>query len=278
MQRVGLIIQAGIMRRSIPLARLKNWMKKKLTSRRGKFLATAMARVEVISLEILTFLDRTFFPGILRVILWMLGGSWGSIVVPLGKNINSSVQIAPTDEIYEIARRAHVIAVQRCYCRWRNQDYRYPMETCLVLGAANDLRELAHIKNIVSGTNSHTISNEKLHDILEDADRRGLIHQLIFFPSPQFFYVICNCAAESCTTLRNLIRWGTPDVVKSNFIQHTDSTRCTSCGICLTRCPFGARIIKNGKLFVNSNRCFGCGLCVHTCPHSAITLKKRDKK
>ena len=93
MQRVGLIIQAGIMRRSIPLARLKNWMKKKLTSRRGKFLATAMARVEVISLEILTFLDRTFFPGILRVILWMLGGSWGSIVVPLGKNINSSVHV-----------------------------------------------------------------------------------------------------------------------------------------------------------------------------------------
>jgi ferredoxin len=51
-----------------------------------------------------------------------------------------------------------------------------------------------------------------------------------------------------------------------------DESKCTSCGVCVDRCHFGARDIKDGKLEYNKDLCFGCGLCVSTCPTKAISL------
>ena len=59
--------------------------------------------------------------------------------------------------------------------------------------------------------------------------------------------------------------------MKSLFSRARDP-KCTSCGVCVDRCHFGAREIKNGKLEYNKDLCFGCGLCVNTCPTSAISL------
>ncbi len=235
-----------------------------------------MEKVEVTSLETLTFINRTILPGILRLVLWLFGGSWGSVVVPLGKNLDPTTKISPTDEIFELARRTKVKAVARCYCRWRNQDYKYPQDTCLILGTGFDTEELKRMNKLVPGTTPQAISDEQLRKVLEDADRFGLVHQFIYFPSPRYFYVICNCAPTSCTTLRNLIRWGTPDVVHSNFTQTTDLGRCTGCGTCVKRCPFRAREMINNTLKIISQKCFGCGLCVSTCPARAIKLIKRN--
>lgn len=259
----------------VPLHKLKRWLAGKLTSRRGKLLAKLFSFIEVATLEALTFLDRTLLPGIYKRVMWMLQGSWGSVVVPLGKNIDASVQVLPTEEIFEIARRANVKAVGNCYCRWRNKDFRYPGETCLILGEGYDLEELARAEKLVPGTRPRHISDAELAHILEECDRLGLVHQLIFFPSPRYFYVICNCAPESCSALRSVIRWGSPTLVKANFVERTERAACTACGACVSRCPFAARHVVDGALHVNPGRCFGCGLCVRVCPEDAITLVRR---
>ena len=108
-----------------------------------------------------------------------------------------------------------------------------------------------------------------------DSEERGLVHQIIFFPSPQFYYVICNCCPCCCLSLSNFFDKGAPQVVKSEFIAVTDTNKCTNCGICEQRCHFGARKLKDKKLKFLSQKCFGCGLCVSTCPEKAITLERK---
>jgi ferredoxin len=62
-----------------------------------------------------------------------------------------------------------------------------------------------------------------------------------------------------------------------------DWDKCTHCGICIGRCPFGAfyqdgsEIRSHGErlrqVIYKDDRCWGCGLCVNTCPEAAIEMK-----
>ena len=115
-------------------------------------------------------------------------------------------------------------------------------------------------------------------ELLKDSEERGLVHQIIFFPSPQFYYVICNCCTCCCLSLSNFFKKGTPQVVKSEFIVATDTDRCTDCGTCVQRCHFGARRIIKNKISFSQVKCFGCGLCVSKCPERAISLVRKKTK
>ncbi|MHA2363155.1 MAG: hydrogenase iron-sulfur subunit [Candidatus Hodarchaeales archaeon] len=51
---------------------------------------------------------------------------------------------------------------------------------------------------------------------------------------------------------------------------------CTACGICVTRCPYGAISIKDKKAktpaVVNTALCKGCGTCAGDCPNESIRM------
>jgi electron transfer flavoprotein alpha subunit len=55
-----------------------------------------------------------------------------------------------------------------------------------------------------------------------------------------------------------------------------DINKCTGCGECLSACPSGAIVIKDGKAFITEN-CEYCMTCLSMCPEEAIT-KIEDEK
>ncbi len=241
----------------------------------GKLLALLMGLVEVTMLDLFNFIGARVSPHFkIRVMgSRLLKGKWGGRVIPLDVNIPAETVYLPTQEILSLVSRSNVFAIGECYCRKKHQRCDNPTGTCILLGPAG-AKALVDIPYRTS--EFKRVTKDRVLAVLQDADRRGLVHQAIFFPSPDYYYVICNCCTCCCEALHDFKRFGIPAVVKSDFIEGTDMSTCTGCGSCTGACPFDARRIVNGNtLVVNQQRCFGCGVCVGKCPEGAITLRKR---
>lgn len=200
----------------------------------------------------------------------------GGKVVPLNINIDLTSKFLSTQEIMEIVKRSNVTGVGWCYCRSVQRKYEkpncdHPLYSCIHLSFGKSLYEILY-----KSYNLKKVSKKEIVNLLEECDKRGLVHQLIYFPSPQFYYIICNCCPCCCVVLNKFLKKGTPQMIKSDFIANTDSNKCTNCGTCESWCYFGARSANKGKLLFNPTNCFGCGICVSKCPNQAITLFQKN--
>ncbi|MBQ7839041.1 MAG: FAD-binding protein [Lachnospiraceae bacterium] len=55
-----------------------------------------------------------------------------------------------------------------------------------------------------------------------------------------------------------------------------DAQKCTLCGKCIEKCPFGALDMDGSGIVVNE-KCRMCGLCVRQCPEKAICFEQKAK-
>ena len=164
-----------------------------------------------------------------------LDGKWGSKIVPLNVDYDDvSTTVLPSQQILEIAKRLPIKAMSWCYC-YRTYGKKQPGEpdrySCLTLGWGQNLPAI-NARNKHAPTDkieSKTLTYEEVEAKLKEWDDQGFVHQLIFFPSPEYFYVICNCHPDFCLTLANAKRWGFPAVVKADFIASWDETTCQQC-------------------------------------------------
>ena len=64
--------------------------------------------------------------------------------------------------------------------------------------------------------------------------------------------------------------------LNSGFKPERDPDLCTSCGVCIDRCPTQALAMtdEHGPE-LNLDRCVGCGVCATGCPTDAVTLVER---
>ena len=242
----------------------------------GKILTSLFGIFEFPILELLRRLDRKFniyTIGILNK--YLLKGRWGGKVVPLNKNIDIDSRFVPKEELLEIVKRSNVSGISWCYCRAVQRKYNepncdHPLYTCIHLGFGKSLYEIPN-----KSYNLKKVSKQEVIELLEECDERGLVHQLIYFPNPQFYYIICNCCPCCCVILNKFLSMGSPQMIKSDFIATTNSLKCKNCGECEEWCYFGARSIINNKFQFNAIKCFGCGICVSKCPNNAISLIKK---
>ncbi len=240
----------------------------------GKLLASAMSLVEVSMLKVLGFIGTHVSQNFkIRFMRTFLKNKWGGRIVPLGVNISTETKFLPAQEIYEIVSRSNVFGIGECFCRTKHKNCENPTSTCILLGP-NAGRSLAEIPYRTSTFTR--VSKDRIMQVLDDADNRGLVHQTIFFPSPDYFYVICNCCTCCCEALHDFKRFGTPAIVRSGFVETTNVDECTGCGTCVSVCPFDARYVVDGnKVKVMRDKCFGCGVCVRRCPEGLIKLVHR---
>jgi MinD superfamily P-loop ATPase len=116
------------------------------------------------------------------------------------------------------------------------------------------------------------INKQEVLQILEQADRVGLVIQPANAREASFICVCCSC----CGVLRNLKRHPQPaSVVSSPFHAALDVEICDGCGTCETRCQMEAIWLDNGNAALNLDRCIGCGLGVTTCPSEALHLERK---
>ena len=61
----------------------------------------------------------------------------------------------------------------------------------------------------------------------------------------------------------------------SGALAFVDPQRCTSCGLCVTKCRFSAMTLTDDQAVVRRELCEGCGLCAYICKEQAITMSER---
>jgi NAD-dependent dihydropyrimidine dehydrogenase PreA subunit len=118
------------------------------------------------------------------------------------------------------------------------------------------------------------ISREEMLELVNAADKEGLVLQPENTKSPLF---VCCCCGCCCNVLSSAKRFPRPaDYFTSNFYAAVDRDLCSGCGLCEVRCQMDAIAMKDEKADVDSALCIGCGLCVTTCPSGALQLHKKE--
>jgi ferredoxin len=191
-----------------------------------------------------------------------------AVTVPVNVEIEAENLVLNLENVHQILSDARTISVMDCVCRVRYGHCDAPVNTCI------DMNEVAE-RNIANGVAREITMDEAL-DILEKTYKAGLVHMALghgeFF-EPGVINSVCSCCSCCCGILAGVLRYGlAPHLLTSDTISVTDLSSCTSCGICVDRCQFGAREMIDGALSFNPDLCFGCGICVSTCPTNAITL------
>ncbi|MGA3077146.1 MAG: 4Fe-4S binding protein [Bryobacteraceae bacterium] len=194
-------------------------------------------------------------------------------IVPVNKQIAVERSVTTYDRIRDyIEASPGPFGVLRCICRHGHDLLDEPCiqtklrDNCLMIGPAARWA-------VESGT-GQAITREQMLDLLDQADRDGLVLQPENTKAPMF---VCCCCGCCCGVLHSAKRLPQPaDFFSSNFYAVADAEACESCGVCETRCQMDAITSPEGKAVVDRSRCIGCALCLTTCPSGALRLQSVD--
>ena len=188
-------------------------------------------------------------------------------VIPIEKTIPVSTNVMPYEKASTYLDEAKSWGVLKCICRVQQRlignACEHSEENCLVFsskpGAFDRTEEI------------RSISREKALEILDQANREGLIHATANHRTEVNY--ICNCCTCSCGVLRGMVEYGNTEIIaRSDFLAVVDPDLCTACEDCLERCHFNALEMADDACAVRNPLCVGCGLCVTACPTEAIKL------
>ncbi len=189
--------------------------------------------------------------------------------VPVGANLLPDRDIGTYEDIRAFVRRSPgPFAVMDCICRLGRQMIGHEcgqtsrLQSCLTFGVA--------AKGMVHSGAAHFVNREEMLQLLDEADRDGLVLQPENTQDPLF---VCCCCGCCCGVLTSAKRLPEPAAYFSaNYYAEVASDRCEACGTCFSRCQMDAVSLDSGRAEIARSHCIGCGLCVSTCPSEAITL------
>jgi ferredoxin len=201
-----------------------------------------------------------------------------AVTIPVNLQIEGDHCVLSYDKAKEILMKANRVSLLDCVCRTKRPNCDLPIRTCIGVNRKAD--RILNGQNDDEGWpgkyNPQEISLEEALKVLEMSHKAGLVHMALTQnkdTQPEEIDYICSCCTCCCSILAGTIRYGmAPHLLTSYKISVTNKQACNACGICETRCQFGAREILNGKLVFKPELCLGCGVCVTTCPKNAITL------
>ena len=196
-------------------------------------------------------------------------------IIPVEKEIKGEHTMLPYEQVSNIVEKSKSFRVMECICKKEksimDDPCDRPTEVCMAFAPVPGVFE----KGEWTG---RTISQKEAYEVLDLAEKSGLVHMTWNMKNGHFF--ICNCCSCCCGVLRGINEMGVPadKVVNSYYYAVIDEDLCTACGTCADeRCQVNA--IEDGDSYkVIAKKCIGCGLCVSTCPEEAIKMVKKDEK
>ena len=192
---------------------------------------------------------------------------------PHMKAIVPEFNIATYDNMREIVKKtSKSIQVANCVCKEGEAILGKPckqtkdIEVCLMFDA----------KNYLDRGKARTITKDECMEIINRAEREGLVLQPGNSLQP---FCICLCCGCCCGVLTSAKKYEKPaELIAHNFYAKVEEELCTGCAICVNRCQMEAIQIENKKAIIDLYRCIGCGLCVTTCKKEALKLMGKTKK
>ncbi len=189
--------------------------------------------------------------------------------VPVNKPIPVERLVSRYDDIRaSVGSSPGPFAVMNCICRQMKDLAGEPCrqtavrENCLTMGAAATV--------MLDHGQARNISRERMIELLDEADREGLVLQPQNTRNPLF---ICCCCGCCCVSLRAGKRLERPvEFFSANYFASVEAAECSACGTCIGRCPMDAISLGGPAATVNRSRCIGCGLCVSSCPSVSVHL------
>ncbi len=195
--------------------------------------------------------------------------------VPVYKSISVDRAVASYDDIRKFTLETPgPFAALNCVCKQGKDLTGDPCrltgqrQTCLMYGVAATM--------MIAKAGAREVSREGMLELLDEADRVGLVLQPQNTQDPLF---VCCCCGCCCGVLATVKKWPRPvDAFQTNFVAKVDADACEICGACVARCQMDAITSGSEPAAVAEERCIGCGLCVSTCPSGAVKLHKKDGK
>jgi Pyruvate/2-oxoacid:ferredoxin oxidoreductase delta subunit len=193
-------------------------------------------------------------------------------VIPVNRKIQAENKVRTYQQVASYIEECHPLAVATCFCRHHaklvdeNDDCGKPDEVCMLFG---NWAQFGIDRKI-----GRRITREEAFQILDKAEEAGLVHATL---NRQDIDFLCNCCSCHCMILKTALAQPKPGVsLNSGFKPQRDDSLCTSCGICIDRCPAGALAMGDEVgPELDLDRCIGCGVCATGCPTDAVSLVER---
>jgi len=157
-------------------------------------------------------------------------------VIPIQSSIDGNSHSADYEEISTILERSTRFAVADCSCR---RSRRLLGEGCGHLEHEICIHLNKGAEYYVRTGKGREITRDEAYAIIRKAEENGLMHSVPNIDEGET-HAICNCCGCGCYAMRNAAMFNAPDMVRSNYVAVTDSTKCVACGQCVEHCPINA--------------------------------------
>lgn len=192
--------------------------------------------------------------------------------IPVNRSVDPQLRILPHEAAARLIEKKEHFVVSPCICRQERrlagQGCDRPLETCISFGDAGSY--------FVQAGLGRPVDRQTVLNLLEAADRSGLVLQPSNSRDPAW---ICCCCGCCCGVLRTVKTYPRPaELMAAAFSVQLDTAVCTGCGVCVQRCQMDALSMAGIQARLDGRRCIGCGLCVSTCPAGALKLVRKPRE
>lgn len=158
-------------------------------------------------------------------------------VIPINSAIEGDTKRASYEEIVDLLEKHEVFSATDCACRIVRRTMGEGCghtieEMCIQLGPAAEY--------YIRTGRGRKITREEAYELVNQAEKEGLVHQIPNANGPGNALAICNCCGCSCFALRNANLFRNPDFIRSNYVSKVDRSKCVACGECVENCQVNA--------------------------------------